>query len=73
LNGQQGKIARVERVQAGAKNVGDFAFVDEGGHLRFAHRKLAAVFYLHVPHGIPVGKNPVFRFIPRNDSDELLA
>ena len=71
--GEQGQVAGVERVQAGAEDVGDLAFVDEGGHLRLAHGELAAVFYLQVAHGIAIGKNAVIRFIPLNDSDELLA
>ncbi len=71
--GEQRQIARVERVQAGAKDVGDLAFVDEGGHLRLAHGELAAVFYLQVAHGIAVGKNAVLRLIPLDDTDKLLG
>jgi hypothetical protein len=29
--------------------------------------------YLHVEHGIAIGEDAVFRFIPLNDIDELLA
>jgi hypothetical protein len=70
--GEQGKIAGIEGVQAGAEDVGDLAFVDEGGHLRLAHGELAAVFYLHVPHGIAIGKDAVFRLIPLNDAMNCL-
>ena len=60
-------------MQAGAEDIGNFAFVDEGGHLRLAHGKLAAVFYLLIAHGIAIGKDAVSRFIPLNDSNELLG
>ena len=71
--GEQGEIAGVEGVQSRPKDVGDFAFVDEGGQLRLAHGELPAVLDFHVLHRIAVGEDSVFGFIPLNDVDELLA
>ena len=71
--GEQGQIAGVEGVQSGPKDVGDLAFVDEGGHLGLADGELPAVLDFHVLHGIAIGEDAVFRFIPLNDVDELLA
>ena len=57
----------------GPEDVGDLALVDEGSHLRLAHRELAAVLNLHVLHGIAVGEDAVIRLVPLNDVDELLG
>ena len=69
--GQQRQGLRVQRVEAGAEDVGDAAFVDERRHLRFANGQLAAVLDLHVLHGIAVGEDAVLRFGPLDDVDEL--
>ena len=71
--GQDGQRLGAERVEARAEDVGDLAFVDEDGHLRIAHRQLAAVLDLHVLHGIAVGQNAVARLGPMDDVDELLG
>ena len=68
-----GSVLRVQSVQAGPEDVGDAAFVHEDGHLRIAHRELAAVLDFHVLHGIAVGQDSVFRFGPLDDIDELLG
>jgi hypothetical protein len=70
--GQQGQIARAQRMKAGPKNVGDLAFIHEGSHLRLAYREPAAVFNLFIPHRKAVGQNAFFRLIPLDDTNELL-
>jgi hypothetical protein len=71
--GEQGQVARGELVEARSEDVGDAAFVDEGGHLRLSHGELPAIHDLHVLHGIAVGEHAIFRLIPLNDVDELFA
>ena len=68
-----GKRLGGERVEAGAEDVGDLAFVDEDGHLRLANRELAAVLDLHVLHGVTVSQYAVLRFGPVDDINELLG
>jgi len=60
-------------VQSGPEDVGDVAFVHERSHLRLAHRELAAVLNLHIAHGVAIGENAVFRFIPLDNADELFG
>ena len=71
--GKDRQRMRGESVEARAKNVGNFAFVDEHGHLRVANRQLAAVLNFAVLHGIAVGENSVSGFDPLNNIDELLG
>jgi hypothetical protein len=71
--GENGQVVSVEGVKARSEYVGDSAFVDESGHLGFAHGELCAVLYLHIAHGIAIGKDAVFRLIPLDDSDELFG
>ena len=62
-----------ESVKTRAKYVGNFAFVDEDGHLGVANRQLATVLNFAVLHGIAVGENSVSGFNPLNNIDELLG
>jgi len=71
--GQQRQVARIERVQAGSEDIGDPAFVDERSHLRLAHRQPSAVFNLQIAHRKSIRQNSVFRLIPFDDANELLA
>ena len=71
--GENRQRVGAQRVEAGAEDVGDSAFVDEDRHLRIADGELAAVLNFHVFHGIAVGENAVFRFGPLDDIDELLV
>ena len=70
---EDGQSLGVQRVEAGAENVGDLALVDEDGHLGLTHGELAAVLDLHVLHGIAVSQYAVFRFGPLDDINELLG
>ncbi len=69
--GEQRKVAGIEGVEAGGEDVGDLAFIDEGGDLGFAHGELGAGLYLHIEHGISIGEDAVFRLVPLNDLDKL--
>ena len=71
--GQDGKVARIQGVQSGTEDVGNFAFVYKGGHLGLAHGELAAILYFHILHGIAVGEDSLVRLVPLNDVDELLG
>src|SRR5262249_15002054 len=65
------KRLRVESVQSRVEDVRHAPFVDKGRHLGLAYRQLAAVLYLHVLHGIAIGKDAVGRLGPLDYVDEL--
>ena len=64
---------RIQRVEAGPKNVGDAAFVHEDRHLRIAHCEFAAVLNFAILHRIAVGQNAIRGLDPLNNIDELFG
>jgi len=59
-------------VRAGTEDVGDLAFVDEDGDLRFAHIQDGAVLDLEVLHGEAPGQYAFRFFVPLQYVDKLL-
>ena len=69
--GKDRERLRVERIEAGAKRVGGFAFVDEERVLRVAHSELSAILDFAVLHRVAIRENAVFGFDPIDDVDKL--
>ncbi|MNS78017.1 hypothetical protein D3C72_1116160 [compost metagenome] len=70
--GQQRQGLRRQLVRAGTEDVGDLAFIDEDGDLRFAHIQDGAVLDLEILHGEAPGQHAFRLFVPLQYVDKLL-
>jgi hypothetical protein len=69
---RDGQRLRRQLVGAGAEHVGHLAFIDEHGHLRFAHDQRGAGLDFHLRHRKTPGEHAIAVLGPLDDIDKLL-